>query len=85
MVCWVSCDARAAQVGLPLSHEVYAGENICWTYLTTKCSDIKSASDALAEHGRTAHRLHEQWKLECKRANAAGQKLPTAPKKVRGR
>ena len=51
---------KRVKVGLPLSHEVYAGENICWSYLTTKCSDVTMASQLLAEHGRTAHRLHEQ-------------------------
>jgi len=72
---------KRVKVGLPLSHEVYAGENICWSYLSVKCADASSAAQLLAEHGRTAHRLHEQWKLDCKRASATGQKPPTLPVK----
>ena len=51
-------------MGLPLSHEVYAGENICWSYLAVRCNDIGSATQLLAEHGRTAHRLHEQVRAQ---------------------
>ena len=36
----------------------------------------------LADHGRTAHRLHEQWRAECKKASANGQKPPSLPKKA---
>jgi len=72
---------KRVKVGLPLSHEVYAGENICWSYISVRCSDVSSAAQLLAEHGRTAHRLHEQWKLDCKRASANGGKPPTLPLK----
>ena len=67
------------KVGLPISHEVYAGENVCWAYLTAKCSDVAAASQHLAEHGRTAHKLHDQWKVECKRATSQGIKPPNPP------
>ena len=43
-----------------MSHDVYAGEYVCWDFLVTKCSDLPTATALLAEHGRTAHRLHEQ-------------------------
>ena len=49
-----------AQVGLPLSHEVFAGENICWSYISVKVSDVNSAAQLLSDHGRTCNRLHEQ-------------------------
>ena len=49
-----------ALVGLPLSHEVFAGENICWSYISVKVSDVNSAAQLLSDHGRTCNRLHEQ-------------------------
>mmetsp|Transcript_15696 Transcript_15696/g.35175 ORF Transcript_15696/g.35175 Transcript_15696/m.35175 type:complete len:320 (-) Transcript_15696:505-1464(-) len=70
---------KRVKVGLPISHEVYAGENVCWAYLTAKCSDVAAASQHLAEHGRTAHKLHDQWKVECKRATSQGIKPPNPP------
>jgi len=72
---------KRVKVGLPLSHEVYAGETICWSYMSVRCNDIGAATQLLADHGRTAHRLHEQWRLDCKRANASGQKPPASPVK----
>ena len=39
---------------------MFAGEYVCWNYLTVKCADIGNATQLLAEHGRCAHRLQEQ-------------------------
>lgn len=76
---------RRVKVGLPLSHDVYAGEHVCWSYLTVKLNgDMTSAVQLLADHGRTAHRLQEQWRAECKKATSSGQKPPTVPKKASG-
>ena len=61
------------QVGLPISHDMFAGEYVCWNYLTVRCSDVTQASQALAEHGRCAHRLQEQARRSL-RALAAPRK-----------
>ena len=70
---------RRVKVGLPLPHEVHAGEIICWSYISVKCLDVPAASQTLAEHGRNAHRLADQWRLECKKAKELGQKPPLPP------
>ena len=70
---------RRVKVGLPLPHEVHAGEVICWSYISVKCLDVPQASQALADHGRNAHRLADQWRLECKKAKELGQKPPLPP------
>ena len=44
-----------------------------------KCLDVPQASQALADHGRNAHRLADQWRLECKKAKELGQKPPLPP------
>lgn len=72
---------KRVRVGLPMSHDTLAGEPVCWSYLTAKCSDSAAAAQLLADHGRTAHRLHEQWRVEVKKAGANGQKPPAPPKK----
>ena len=72
---------KRVRVGLPMSHDTLAGEPVCWSYLTAKCSDAAAAAQLLADHGRTAHRLHEQWRVEVKKAGANGQKPPAPPKK----
>ena len=70
---------RRVKVGLPLPHEVHAGEIICWSYVSVKCLDVASASQTLADHGRNCHRLSDQWRLECKKAKELGQKPPVPP------
>jgi len=70
---------RRVKVGLPLPHEVHAGEIICWSYISQKCLDVPAASQALADHGRNAHRLADQWRVECKKAKELGQKPPLPP------
>lgn len=70
---------KRVKVGLPMSHDVYAGEYVCWDFFVTKCADLPTATALLAEHGRTAHRLHEQWRNECKKhGSGPNQKIPTA-------
>ena len=59
-----------------MAHDAISGEPVCWSYLTTRCGDAAAAEKLLAEHGRTAHRLHEQWRVELKRTAASGQKPP---------
>lgn len=66
---------KRIKVGLPLSHDVHAGEMVCWSYMTTRLSDLSAATAALAEHGRCAHRLLEQWRLECKKATSQGGRV----------
>ena len=39
---------------------MFAGEHVCWNYLTVRCADIPAVTQLLAEHGRCAHRLQEQ-------------------------
>ena len=46
-----------------MAHDAISGEPVCWSYLTTKCNDSVAAEKLLAEHGRTAHRLHETLSL----------------------
>jgi len=70
---------RRVKVGLPLPHEVHAGEIICWAYISQKCLDVPVASQALADHGRNAHRLADQWRIECKKAKELGAKPPLPP------
>ena len=70
---------RRVKVGLPLPHEVHAGEIICWAYISQKCLDVPVAAAALADHGRNCHRLSDQWRLECKKAKELGQKPPIPP------
>ena len=70
---------RRVKVGLPLPHEVHAGEIICWGYISVKCLDVPTASQTLADHGRSCHRLSDQWRLECKKAKELGQKPPLPP------
>ena len=70
---------RRVKVGLPLPHEVHAGEIICWSYVSVKCLDASAASQTLADHGRNCHRLADQWRLECKKAKELGQKPPIPP------
>jgi len=70
---------RRVKVGLPLPHEVHAGEIICWAYISQKCLDVPLASQALADHGRNCHRLSDQWRLECKKAKELGAKPPLPP------
>ena len=67
------------QVGLPLPHEVHAGEIICWGYISVKCLDASAASQQLADHGRSCHRLADQWRIECKKAKELGAKPPLPP------
>ena len=50
-----------------MAHDAISGEPVCWSYLTTKCNDSVAAEKLLAEHGRTAHRLHETWRVEMKK------------------
>ena len=47
---------RRVKVGLPLPHEVHAGEVICWSYISVKCLDVPAASQLLADHGRSEDR-----------------------------
>lgn len=70
---------RRVKLGLPLPHEVHAGEVICWSYVSVKCLDVSAASQTLADHGRNAHRLADQWRIECKKAKELGQKWPLPP------
>jgi len=70
---------RRVKVGLPLPHEVHAGEIICWAYISQKCLDVPVASQVLADHGRNCHRLSDQWRLECKKAKELGAKPPLPP------
>jgi len=70
---------RRVKVGLPLPHEVHAGEIICWGYISVKCLDVPTASQMLADHGRSCHRLADQWRLDCKKAKELGQKPPLPP------
>ena len=70
---------RRVKVGLPLPHEVHAGEVICWSYISVKCLDVPAASQMLADHGRNCHRLADQWRVECKKAKELGQKPPLPP------
>lgn len=71
---------RRVKVGLPLPHEVHAGEIICWGYISVKTNvDVAAASQALADHGRQCHRLADTWRLECKKAKELGQKPPLPP------
>jgi hypothetical protein len=74
---------RRVKVGLPLPHEVNAGEIICWSYISVKCLDVPSASQQLADHGRNCHRLADHWRLECKKAKELGQKPPLPPQQQR--
>ena len=55
--------SQRVRVGLPMAHDAISGEPVCWSYLTTKCNDSVAAEKLLAEHGRTAHRLHETWRV----------------------
>lgn len=70
---------RRVKVGLPLAHEIHAGEVICWGYISVKCLDVPTASQLLADHGRSCHRLADQWRIECKKAKELGQKWPLPP------
>jgi len=70
---------KRVRVGLPMAHDAISGEPVCWSYLTTKCNDVIAAEKLMAEHGRTAHRLHEQWRVEMKKTAANGQKPPAPP------
>ena len=72
---------KHVRVGLPISHDVYAGEHVCWNYLTARCADVAAATKLLEEHGRVAHRLQEGWRQDCKWRQEHGQKLPPPPKK----
>ena len=58
---------------------MHAGEIICWAYISQKCLDVPVASQALADHGRNAHRLADQWRIECKKAKELGAKPPLPP------
>ncbi len=70
---------KRIKVGLPLPHEVHAGEVICWSYVSVRTNDVAAASQTLADHGRNAHRLADQWRLDCKKAKELGQRPPLAP------
>lgn len=70
---------KRVKVGLPMSHDVMAGEYVCWDYLVTKCTDVAAASERLAEHGRCAHRLQEQWRNECKKGGSGPPAKPPMP------
>ena len=74
---------KRVKVGLPLPHEVHAGEIICWSYVSVKTADVASASQQLADHGRSAHRLADQWRIECKKAKELGQKPPVPPQQLK--
>ena len=58
--------SQRVRVGLPMAHDAISGEPVCWSYLQTRCNDSGAAEKLLAEHGRTAHRLHETWRVEMK-------------------
>mgnify|MGYP004363453419 FL=1 len=58
-----------------MAHDAISGEPVCWSYLTTKCNDSVAAEKLLAEHGRTAHRLHETWRVEMKKTRTQAQAL----------
>jgi len=58
---------------------VHAGEVICWGYISVKCLDASAASQMLADHGRSCHRLADQWRVDCKKAKELGQKPPLPP------
>ena len=44
---------------------------------------LSAASQALADHGRSCHRLADQWRVECKKAKELGQKPPLPPQQQR--
>lgn len=48
-------------------------------YISVKCLDVPSASQQLADHGRSCHRLADSWRIECKKAKELGQKPPLPP------
>jgi hypothetical protein len=62
-----------------MSHDPLAGEHVFWDYLLVRFSDMNTATERLAEHGRTAHKLHEQWKSEVKKVGAAAAGPPKGP------
>ena len=62
-----------------MAHDAISGEPVCWSYLTTKCNDSVAAEKLLAEHGRTAHRLHETWRVEMKKTLTQAQALVLTP------
>jgi hypothetical protein len=72
---------KRVKVGLPISHDMFAGEYVCWNYLTVKCADVNNATTQLAEHGRCAHRLQEQWRNECKKMGCQPGQKPVMPQK----
>ena len=43
------------------------GEYVFWDYLLVRSSEAQCGMDRIAEHGRTGHRLYEQWKSEVRR------------------
>jgi len=70
---------KRVKVGLPMSHDPVAGEFVFWDYLLVRFSDINAATEKLAEHGRTAHKLHDQWKNEVKKGAGTTSGPPRGP------
>jgi hypothetical protein len=70
---------KRVKVGLPMSHDPLAGEYIFWDYLLVRFSDMNTATEQLSEHGRTAHKLHEQWKSDVKKGGSAASGPPKGP------
>lgn len=62
-----------------MSHDPLAGEYVFWDYLLVRFSDMHMATERLAEHGRTAHKLHEQWKSDVKKGLVAASGPPKGP------
>jgi len=55
-----------------MPHDPMAGEFVFWDYLFVRFSDIAVTADKLAEHGRAAHKLHDQWRAEVKKNGTTG-------------